>query len=129
LVKSKGNSSQLQQYSFADISPLSNENYYRLKQVDADGHFTYSNIVYVSFDAARQFQLYPNPVNDILIVKGLSSSGKSTISIIDITGRRIQKVATVNSSYVIDVKKLSPGSYYLQINSNNKITNLKFIKE
>jgi uncharacterized delta-60 repeat protein len=129
LVKSKGNSSQLQQYSFTDISPLSNENYYRLKQVDADGHFTYSNIVFVGFDVARQFQLYPNPVNDILIIKGLNSSDKSTISIIDVSGHRIQQATTVNSSYVIDVKKLPPGSYYVQINSNNRVINLKFIRE
>lgn len=48
-VNSKGNSNQIQQYSFEDFSPLSDGNYYRLKQVDNDGKSTYSKTVFVDF--------------------------------------------------------------------------------
>ena len=50
-------------YSYTDLNPLQGNNYYRLKQVDKDGKFSYSQIVSVVFDDANKFVIYPNPVN------------------------------------------------------------------
>ncbi len=62
--KAKGGNSQLPiDYFLADKNPLSNTNYYRLKQVDIDQSFNYTHIVSVSNikDKNIQFVVYPNP--------------------------------------------------------------------
>ena len=65
-VKGAGNSSTEQQYSIVDENPLNGVNYYRLKQVDVDGHFEYSTIAQVTFDLVASnttLIVYPNPSN------------------------------------------------------------------
>jgi hypothetical protein len=47
-VKAMGNSSVNVTYTFYDVHPLVNSNYYRLKQIDLNGDFTYTTIVYVN---------------------------------------------------------------------------------
>ncbi len=128
-VKSKGNSSQPQQYSFEDYNILNEHNYYRLKQVDNDGKFTYSKIVSVDFVASQTIKLYPNPVKNILRVEGLNPSINTTLSIIDVSGKLIQQLTITGSIYAYNLQKLTAGNYYIKIEADKKITILKFIKE
>jgi Secretion system C-terminal sorting domain len=71
--------------------------------------------------------LYPNPVKDELNIEGLNL-GETTISILDVQGREL-KTITNGKSNSINVKQLSAGVYYLKIESDKKITVLKFVKE
>jgi len=128
-VNSKGNISSSKEYVFSDPAPLSNSNYYRLRHVDADGHFAYSKTVLVNFEIATNIKLYPNPVRDILIAEGLNRYTKSTLIIIDASGRVMQTAVTTNDRYLWNVKMLPAGEYYLCINSINKNITFKFIKE
>lgn len=127
-VNSKGNSSQLQQYSFEDFVPLNGVNYYRLKQTDKDGNTTISKIVLVDFNKGIIVKLYPNPVKEMLNVEGLSGA-KTTISIIDLNGRVLSTTSTTNAVYNWSIKTLPAGNYYLRIESDRKVNTVKFIKE
>ncbi|TDE12328.1 T9SS type A sorting domain-containing protein [Dyadobacter psychrotolerans] len=62
-----GESKTQLQYSFTDASPLDGINYYRLKMVDKDTKFAYSNIKSARFES--YLALYPNPVSDVLFLK------------------------------------------------------------
>jgi len=128
-VTSKGNTAQLQQYTFEDLSPLNGGNYYRLKQVDKDGRSTYSKIAFVDFAKSTTIKIYPNPVKDILQIDGLDASVKTNISIVDLSGRILAKHLVNNSSHSWNIKQLPAGNYYLTIEAGKKITTLKFIKE
>lgn len=128
-VNSKGNSNQLQQYSFEDFSPLSGSNYYRLKQVDKDGKSTYSKAVFVDFDKPILIKLYPNPVKDILVLEGLNANTKTTISIIDLQGNVLGKTSATNSTYKWNIKQLPAGNYYVRIEADKKVETMKFMKE
>jgi uncharacterized delta-60 repeat protein len=129
-VNSLGNSAKKQQYVFTDASPFNGENYYRLKQVDEDGKFTYSNITRVDFIVPETFKLYPNPAKAIIRIDGFDPSSLSSISVIDNSGKTILQTKVSGISYQINVRNLSAGNYYLQIFSGNKkITTLKFVKE
>lgn len=59
-VISAGESRERIEYSFDDQSPFSGKSYYRLKPVDLDGSFEYSNVVAVEFYEG-EFGVYPNP--------------------------------------------------------------------
>lgn len=51
VVQAKGNSTNQTNYSFTDAVPINGINYYRLKQVDVNGKFEYTNIIQVNFKA------------------------------------------------------------------------------
>jgi len=64
VVQGAGNSNELIHYGFVDDSPLPGRSYYRLKQTDFDGTFTYSKVVTVSRQGTDDaFQAYPNPLH------------------------------------------------------------------
>jgi len=128
-VYSKGNSNQLQHYSFEDFSPFNGNNFYRLKQLDKDGHITYSRTVVVDFSKVTNIKIYPNPVQDILTLEGLSANIKTTISIIDMQGSILARTTTANSTYGWNIKQLPKGIYFVKTETGKKITILKFVKE
>jgi len=63
MVIGAGTTQQEQHYQYADRRPLTGLNYYRLRQVDYDGQFEYSNIISVSRGEMSKGngKLYPNP--------------------------------------------------------------------
>ena len=74
-------------------------------------------------------QLYPNPAKDILRIEGLNTLAKTTLSLFSISGKLIQQSTSSDESYQLNIQKLVAGSYYVRIQSGEKITTLKFVKE
>lgn len=71
-VNGHGNSNSTKQYSFTDKYPPVGKIFYRLKQIDTDGNYKYSDAVSVTVNAAANFNLYqnyPNPFNSTSIIK------------------------------------------------------------
>jgi uncharacterized delta-60 repeat protein len=128
-VNSKGNSYKPQQYSFEDSSPFNGSNYYRLKQVDADGKMTYSKVAFIDFSKADTIKLYPNPVKDVITLEGLNVSGKTNISIISLQGSVLAKTTTTNSTYTGNIKQLPAGTYYVRIEEGKNVSTIKFMKQ
>lgn len=60
-VDGSGNSNNVLNYKFTDEKPLLGVSYYRLKQVDFDQKFSYSNNAVVNFEGFDIIELYPNP--------------------------------------------------------------------
>ena len=69
-----GYSQVILKYATQDNSPYTGISYYRLKQTDTDGKFSYSKIVTVSFLGVQQVSVYPNPTTGIIYIKGLSAN-------------------------------------------------------
>jgi len=131
-IKGAGNSSMQKNYSTTDNEPYPNLTYYRLKQTDFNGDFTYSNIVTVS-SKADVVSLYPTPANDKVFVKLFSEeAGVVQIDIFDLTGQKVlsqsfQKSKGANSINV-NVNSLSQGVYMLCINNSSPKKQLRFVK-
>jgi photosystem II stability/assembly factor-like uncharacterized protein len=71
-VQGHGNSNSPKDYSFVDANPPSGKLQYRLKQIDTDGSFEYSQVVQVETELPKQFSLeqnYPNPFNPSTTIK------------------------------------------------------------
>jgi len=80
------------------------------------------------------FAVYPNPAKETLILQPNSSViGKLQISIIDVNGKVIinktLEKLNANEPYMLDVKSLASGTYFVQIKSNESSQKLKFIKD
>ena len=105
-------------YNFFDLKPVIGYNYYRLKQVDYDGKYSYSPVRSVLFN---ELVIYPVPTKDFLHISGLS--GKEIIRIRDLTGREIKSMSNTSSTITtnINLNDLSDGIYYIDIFSDNTI--------
>jgi alpha-tubulin suppressor-like RCC1 family protein len=115
-----GESASLVKYSFADVSPLNGNNYYRLKMVDKDATFAYSNVISVKASGElSNIVLYPNPTSDILNLKTdegnpVNLSDVSQVTITDVTGKVVYKSNGI-SARGINVKGLANGIYQVKI--------------
>ena len=122
---------------FNDAKANTGMNYYRLKMVDVDGSFRYSNIValYNGNQAFELVGLAPNPVKNITNLK--IASDKSVImnlSITDIAGRKVstQKVQLVTGQNTIslDFSKLASGTYQITgITADATLQTIRFVKQ
>lgn len=135
-VKAAGNSTTVQNYSLADNAPLNKWNYYRLKQIDLDGKFAYSNIasVYFSKDNSSFVSIYPNPVKDQTTIDFYTvRAGKVKMEVYDSKGALVSS-QTYNSvtgmnRTTIDVQSLSTGIYTLKCYTSNELIGVtKLIK-
>lgn len=138
-VKGAGNSKLTLQYSYQDVDVFTKTQvvYYRLKQVDMDGSYTYSEIVSVKQTASNieQVAVYPNPiVSDVTVELETLTAGKAEIMITDITGKVIDKTTVeVNQGFnkytLNQTQQLTHGLYMISIVQNGQtIYNNKFVK-
>lgn len=129
-IESHGNSSAVQHYSFTDQFPLAGDNYYRLKQTNADGNYSYSATVYIRYTGKSGITIFPNPATDLLTIQGLKASGKNTVSIYDLHGRLLQRFIVQSvSSHSFSVHQLSTGTYIISVQTGSSTERLKFVKK
>jgi hypothetical protein len=109
-------------YQFTDRNPLSGGNYYRLKQVDLDGRFTISPIVFLNFNTkGGNISLYPNPVKDVLtLTVGDGQLLNTPIRIATATGQVLSTVILKSNRQDIELGNLS-GGVYLLLFSNGEV--------
>ncbi len=130
-VKAKGESRMLETYTFMDqlpgnSIPSSNQIYYRLKQLDVDGRYTYSAVRGVKWEGSR-IRFGPNPVVDQMTVSGLS--GGEAFHLYDTAGRLVATGRTTGNSVSIDIGSLSPGVYILSVtNGDTKVLTERITK-
>lgn len=121
-----GNSNILKHYNFTDYNPYFGINYYRLKQIDLDNKYEYSNTLYGVTNTTNSIALYPNPIKDFFIINTLAPIHH--IIIYDVLGKIVY-----NEDYVgnkIDVSKLDKGIYFMEAyNVHSKIGAFKLIKD
>lgn len=129
-VDGAGNSSNILNYyqidySFNRTNPVS---YYRLKQVDFDGQFSYSNIVALQNDTKMgEILIYPNPANNYLNLTH-SNDELTVFQIYSIEGKLISQ-GDFKSSHQIDLNFFSSGTYLIKLISQNIVHQQKFIKQ
>ncbi|MFZ4621848.1 MAG: T9SS type A sorting domain-containing protein [Bacteroidota bacterium] len=127
-VEGNGTTNAPKSYSFTDKS-ANGKTSYRLKQIDRDGKFKYSQVIEVTAALPKEFKLeqnYPNPFNPATAINyHLLTPGRTTLMIYDALGREI--VTLVDDvkdagSYTVrfDGTKLSSGFYFAKLSSNGK---------
>src|ERR1019366_5065499 len=93
---------QTHSYNWTDAHPLSGLSYYRIKQIDNDGRYTYSIIRKVNNNKNETsgFEILPNPAKNIATIKLEHLTPAVSYVMTDATGRIIQKGAFYNTSTV-----------------------------
>ena len=113
-VPGHGNSNSPKNYTFTDKNPVGGSKFvYRLKQIDSDGKFEYSDEVEIEMvpDKFELFQNYPNPFNPVTNIKfALPKTTKVAINVYNLLG---EKVATLLN------EDKEAGFYNIQFDASN----------
>ena len=118
-------------YTFPDTRPASGANFYRIKQVDADGNYSYSKTIQVSLRGMQSgLYIQSNPVRNELVLMNSDQKMIKQLQVIDISGKIIkeQTVNSNNSSVLLNTHELKTGYYLLRVDTGDGITNLRLIK-
>jgi Secretion system C-terminal sorting domain len=133
-----GNSSTLKNYSSYDSKPIAGYNYYRIKQVDIDGKFKYSNVAKAKIVVDRTgVTVLANPFVNNITVDFLSNTNQSvSVRLTDISGKVIAsekwKVAKGSSRLIYNnVNNIQRGMYIFTVtdDNGNVIYNNKLMKQ
>ena len=119
-----GDSDQQNEYDYIDYDPNRGNNYYRLKQIDFDGEYEYSEVISINLPKENEIMIYPNPVNDKINFIGIEAG---EIIIIDNAGRNVLQTNFIDSE--LNIPALPKGLYFIQIYSDNQVITKKFFKE
>lgn len=112
-VLAKGNAAN--NYRFIDNSAQSGVIYYRLKMVDVDGRFTYSNTIKLDVEKGTLVQIFPNPVKDMLTVSVNSNLVNKYAVLMNMQGTRLQIVNINSQTFTLDLSNYSSGVYLLKV--------------
>lgn len=120
-VKAKGNTSLLTEYEYVDENPTLGNNYYRLRMIDIDGSFDFSNIRLVKNTTIEaELTVFPNPAQNgnRLRVRWFSDNSlqdRTILNLVDVNGRSLQRVIIFEGTNFIRLPDLLEGIYYIMV--------------
>jgi hypothetical protein len=125
-VEGNGTSTSIINYSYFDDAPSNSINYYRLKQFDFDGAFTYSNLIEIKRNATgnTSVSVFPNPSSDLVNIE--ASDNISSLLIYNMLGEIVFSTSTQRS---LQFDPIAKGIYLLKaISFDGQETVTRFIR-
>ncbi len=134
-VEGHGNSNSPKEYIFVDATVAERSLSYRLKQIDTDGTYEYSDVVTVSGTLSKTelFQNHPNPFNlSTQISFALSETGKVNVSVYNMLGQKVAELVNQNLEAGIhnvrfNADNISSGFYIYRLETPNYSKTLKML--
>ncbi len=135
-VEGAGTITETRNYSYIDKTADQGINYYRLKQVDFNGTYAYSDEVEVDVTGPLTFELaqnYPNPFNPTTNIKfSIPESGNVKLSVYNLVGEEVavlvngfRQAGTFEVTF--DASNLSTGVYLYKLQSANSVQTMKMM--
>ncbi len=127
-VEGKGTTTETQNYHFKDLNIPSGNYTYRLKQIDFDGTYEYSNMIEIEVSLPIEFSLeqnYPNPFNPSTNIKySIPADGNVTLKVYDVLGNEVSTLVNeFQQAGTFDVtftgSSLASGVYYYQLTTGD----------
>lgn len=114
-------------YQFIDLNNdlTSTRYFYRLKMMQPDGKYDYSNIVTIKIPAHVFISLFPNPANNTVTVNG--SFRKGIISVINTDGQTVLSVNSNAPPVKLDISMLPAGFYVFRFSDPTTVINKKLL--
>lgn len=111
-VKGHGTTYEQHSYTYLDKELTSNTAYYRLKQIDNNNEYSYSEVISISNTAyiAPQVKIYPNPATDYLIVE----HGEGIATIYNASGQLVKSFRITGDRQRMNVSSLPKGNYAIR---------------
>jgi len=131
-VASKGNSTTDQQYDYLHNKPGFGTFYYRLKQTDLDGKFTYSKVISLTINADFvKATVYPVPAKNMITIQFEKPVDKGEIKIFssDLRVVKYERINNLAAKKDINISSLPAGIYFIRYFDGITSEVLRFVKE
>lgn len=136
-IKGNGTSMEQKDYKFDIQNPQNGLNYFRLKQIDFDGHFEYSKVIIIKFrDSNRTVgDFYPNPTSSGLVNIDYTSEITKDIdvSVFDVAGKLVvnqnYSVLSGSNNLVLNLSEIEKGIYFVRFGDIKSSTYRKLLIE
>ncbi len=123
-IHGAANSNTVLHYSAIDYNPYNGTSYYRLKQTDFDGKFTYSNIVAIDFvsQLTDYVNIYPNPFSTsiTIMMNDASQTNNCEFRIYNAMGIEVVNTTITKPLTTFETSNFSSGTYLYKVIDNNK---------
>ncbi|HSW55042.1 MAG TPA: T9SS type A sorting domain-containing protein [Ignavibacteriaceae bacterium] len=127
-VNGHGTTTEAKDYRFVDANLTAGNYSYRLKQVDFNGTFSYSDEVNVDVTSPAQFELsqnYPNPFNPSTTIKfSIPQSSNVSLKIFNTLGQEVSTLINQNMESGLhtinfDASQLNSGIYFYKLDAGS----------
>ncbi len=119
---------QQKHYQWLHSMPAAGNNYYRIRQIDNDGQFSYSKIAAVKVVTEGDCTVTPNPSNDIVLVN--CSSAIRYVKCYNAQGTLVKQAIGSSTQQRISLKALPAGMYTFKVfTSENNVLTVKVLKQ
>ncbi|MEM0993981.1 MAG: T9SS type A sorting domain-containing protein [Bacteroidota bacterium] len=125
-IKGAGTSLETQEYEYLDQQPFKGINYYRLKQMDVDGAFEYSEIRVVKLGKFN-LSIAPNPVQDVLYFTFDDIKEIQNIQLYNNAGQLVKEVSSFDGQ--INMQELNTGIYILVVHTAAERFEVRVVKQ
>jgi hypothetical protein len=126
-VEGAGNSTVRLDYEVADENPVNGTNYYRLKQTDYDGRFSFSKVVAVKLARAEVFKAWPNPSPGVYTIS-LRNVSPEQIKVINTIGQSVRFTYRNDAGTTIDISDQAEGIYFIQVSDGESVRTIRVAK-
>jgi len=131
-IKAAGNSGSTHHYNFMHDRPVRGMNYYRIKQLDKNGRFTYSKALHLLFRPDQhEAMIAPNPAADNLYIIAGTGNDLQKAELYDISGKLIltRQLSAGQQVYSIDISTLNKGVYIIKLYDKQTQASHRIIKQ
>ncbi|MEM8527332.1 MAG: beta-propeller fold lactonase family protein [Bacteroidota bacterium] len=125
-IEGHGNKLSASHYQYTDSNPSAGVTYYRLCQKDFDGSLSYSEVIALSFKIDAPLEVFPNPSQEHLILRGIPNRENASARIFSVTGQLLHSLNV--SDHSITISHLPKGYYFLEIQVGSTYHRTSFLK-
>ncbi len=130
-VKGNGTTNTAQNYSYTHFTPTNQLNYYRLKQIDFDGAFEYSEIRAIELKKTDDIQIFPTLASDkITVDRGTHNANDMILHVYNMTGQLVlsQTLPAGVANTELNITNLHLGTYFIKIQNREGNRTQPFLK-
>lgn len=125
-VAGAGTTQETQHYEYTDPEIREGIRYYRLKQIDYDGAFNYSQIVTITIKDLNEspVKIFPTLAKNEVHIEG----GQGLFAVFNVNGQQVIPATPYVGNHVINTRDLPEGQYFLRMENGGNTTTTSFLK-
>jgi hypothetical protein len=113
-------------YEYTDVKPYAGINFYRIKQTDYDGKYSYSDIKSVRHNTVGNLSITPRTTEGRLQVT--TDIEAYSLDVYNVAGQQLKAFKSLSKDQYISIDDLTAGLYFIKINHDGQVETTKIVK-